>query len=92
MTKMTRKTALKYPFLATEFHSLKSDTHSWAWVSPVVVKMNRLGTEGTRESSHAVRINLRMVRLRIITTTRPLRNASYSLRRGGNKSQTNKKG
>lgn len=63
MTKMTRKTALKYPFLATEFHSLKSDTHSWAWGSPVVVKMNRLGTEGTRESSHAVRINLRMVRL-----------------------------
>ena len=93
MTKMTRKTALKYPFLATEFHSLKSDTHSWAWGSPVVVKMNRLGTEGTRESSHAVRINLTTVaRLRIITTTRPPRNASYSLRRGGNTSQTNKKG
>ena len=55
---MTRKTAVKYPFLATEFHSLKSDTHSWAPASPVVVKMNRLGTEGTRESSQAVRINL----------------------------------
>ena len=28
ITKMTRNTALKYPFLAVEFHSLKSDTHS----------------------------------------------------------------
>ena len=58
MTKMTRKTAVKYPFLATEFHSLKSDTHSCAPTSPVVVKVNRFGTEGTRESSQAVRINL----------------------------------
>ena len=62
MTKMTRKTPVKYPFLATEFHSLKSDTHSWAWASPVVVKMNRLGTEGTRESSQAVRMNLHIER------------------------------
>ena len=93
MTKMTRKTALKYPFLATEFHSLKSDTHSWAWGSPVVVKMNRLGTEGTRESSHAVRINLTtMARLRIITILALRGMPHKSLRRGGNISQTNKKG
>ena len=90
---MTRKTALKYPFLATEFHSLKSDTHSWAWGSPVVVKMNRLGTEGTRESSHAVRINLTtMARLRIITILALRGMPHKSLRRGGNISQTNKKG
>ena len=93
MTKMTRKTALKYPFLATEFHSLKSDTHSWAWGSPVVVKMNRFGTEGTRESSHAVRINLTtMARLRIITTLALRGMPHKSLSRGGNISQTNMKG
>ena len=72
MTKMTRKTPVKYPFLATEFHSLKSDTHSWAWASPVVVKMNRLGTEGTRERSQAVKMNLHIETERVIIS-----NASF---------------
>ena len=51
---------MKYPFLTVVFHPLKSDTHSSVMFGDVlVVNVKRFGADGIRDSSQAVRINLK---------------------------------